>query len=138
MSSFSVVAAVGHLGRQRVVLALVREALLVERLEDDVDLLLEQLAVGLLVEQRRAEGLHLARVVAAADAEGDAPAGQDVGRGVVLGEPQRVPHRRDVEAAAELDAAWSGAPGAAPSAATLGMHSVPSRWKWCSAIQNVS
>jgi hypothetical protein len=34
------------------VLALVAERLLVERLEDDIDLFLEQLAVGRLVQQR--------------------------------------------------------------------------------------
>src|SRR5204862_5391820 len=54
------VAPVGHLGRDRVVLALVRERALVERLEDEADLLLEQLAVRVLVEQRRAEALDLA------------------------------------------------------------------------------
>ena len=101
---FEIVAAIGHPRRDRVVLALVREALVVERLEDDVDLLLEQLAVGRLVEQRRAEGLDLAGVIAAPDAKGDAAAGQDVGRRIILGQPQRVPHRRDVEAAADLDA----------------------------------
>ena len=98
------VAAIRHLRRQRVVLAFVGEALAVERLEDDVDLLLEQLAVGRLIEQRRAEGLHLARVIAAAHAEYDAAAAQDVRHRVVLGEAQRMPHRRDVEAAADLQA----------------------------------
>ena len=97
------IAAVGHLGRQGVVLALVREALLVERLEDDVDLLLEQLAVCVLVDERRAEGLDFAGVIAAAHAEYDAPAGQNVGDGVILGHAQRMPHGRDVEAAADLD-----------------------------------
>ena len=43
------VAAVRYLRRQGVMLALVRKGLLVEGLKDDVDLLLEQLAVGLLV-----------------------------------------------------------------------------------------
>jgi hypothetical protein len=85
------------------VLALVREALVVECLEDQVDLLLEQLAVGRLVLQWRPEGLDLAGVVAAPDPERYPPAGQDLGGGVVFGQPQRVPHRRDVKAAAELD-----------------------------------
>src|SRR3954453_22033300 len=62
------IAAIGHLGRDRVVLALVRERLALERLEDDLDALLEDLAVGLLVEQGRAKRLDLARVIAAADA----------------------------------------------------------------------
>src|SRR2546427_217744 len=65
--------------------------------------LLEQLPVGVLVEQRRAEGLDLARVVAAPDAEDDPAPGQPVDGGVVLGDPERVPHRRDGEAAADLD-----------------------------------
>ena len=95
------VAAIRHFGRQRVVLALVAERLLVERLEDDVDLFLEQFAVGGLVEQRGAEAFDLARVVAAADTEHDAAVGKDIRHRVVLGEAQRMPHRRDVEAAAD-------------------------------------
>jgi len=42
----------------------VRKGALVERFENDLDLLLEQLPVGVLIEQWRAEGLDLARVVA--------------------------------------------------------------------------
>ena len=38
-------------------------------------------------------------MVSAAHPEGDAPAGQNVGGGVVLGQPERVPHGGDVEAA---------------------------------------
>src|SRR4029077_9691297 len=64
---FEGIAAIRHLGRQRVVLALMREALAVEGLEDDLDLLLEQSSVGLLIAQWGAERFHLARVVAAAD-----------------------------------------------------------------------
>ena len=96
------IAAIRHLGRQRVVLAFVAERLLVERLEDDIDLFLEQLAVGRLVEQRRTERLHLARVIAAAEAEDHPAARQNVRHRVVLGQAQRMPHRRDVEAAADL------------------------------------
>jgi hypothetical protein len=71
-----------------------------EGLEQDFDPLLEHLAVGVLVQQRRAEGLDLPGVVAAPDAEDDTPAGQDVGHRIILGEVQRMPHRHDVEAAA--------------------------------------
>ena len=85
-------------------LALVRETLVVKRLEDDLDLLLEQLAIGVLIEHRRAEGLHLARVIAAPDAENGAALGHDVGASEVLGQPQRVPHRRDIESAANPEA----------------------------------
>ena len=42
-------------------------------------------------------------MIAAADAEEDAAAGQDVGHGVVFGQPERMPHRHDVEAAADLE-----------------------------------
>ena len=97
------VASVGHPRRDRVVLALVREGALVERLEDEVDLLLEQLAVGVLIEHRRPERLDLAGVVAAPDPEHDPAVGQPVDGGEVLGHPDRVPHRRDVEAAADAD-----------------------------------
>ena len=95
------VAAVGHLWRKGVVLALVREGLLVERLEDDVHLLLEHLAVGDLVLEGRSEALDLAGVIAPAHAEGDSAAGQDVGGCKVLGQAQGIPHGGDVEAAAE-------------------------------------
>ena len=95
------IAAIGDISGYRVVLALVREGFVVERLEDDLDLLLEQLAVSLLVDDRRAKRFHFAAVIAAADAEYGAALGQDVGGGVILGETQRVPHRRDIEAAAD-------------------------------------
>ena len=86
-------------------LALVGEGVLVERLHYDFHLLLEHLAVGVVVGvgARHAEGVHLPRVIAPAHAEDDPPVGQDVGGGVVLGQPQRVPHGVDVEAAAELE-----------------------------------
>jgi hypothetical protein len=42
-------------------------------------------------------------VIAAADAEDQPPAGEDVDHGVVLGQPQRMPHRSNVEGAAQLD-----------------------------------
>ena len=99
------VAPVLHPRRDRVVLAAVGELLLVERLPHELELLLEQLEVGRRVEEGRAEGLDLARVVAAADPHDDAPAGQDVGDRVVLGQADRVPHREDVERAAELELA---------------------------------
>ena len=97
------VAAVGNFGRQGVILALVRPGFFVERLEDDVYLLFKHLAVGVLVLERRAEALHLAGVIAASHAEDDAPAGQYVGGGEVLGQTQRMPHGGDVEAAAEFE-----------------------------------
>ena len=81
--------------------ALVREAFLIESLEDDLDLLLEQLAVGGLVDQRRTKTFHLAGMVPASHAKYDAAMGKNVRHRVVLGQTQRMPHRCDVEAAAD-------------------------------------
>src|SRR5437867_9918043 len=97
------IAAIRNLRRNRVVLALVGERLLVERFQDDLHLLLEELAIGFRVQNRVAERLHLARVVAAPDAEDEAASRQDVRGRIVLGEPQRVPRGNDVERAADLD-----------------------------------
>jgi hypothetical protein len=80
-----------------------REALVVECFEDDIDLLLVESPVGLLVAQRGTERLHLARVVSATDAKDDATAREDVSGGKVLRQAQRVPHRSDIEAATNLD-----------------------------------
>ncbi len=76
---------------------------LVEGLKNDFELLFEQLAIGIRVEHRRIERLDLTRVVAAANAKEHSAASQIVSRGVVLGQSQRMPHRQDVEATAELD-----------------------------------
>src|SRR5258708_13285068 len=66
-------------------------------------LLLKERPVGLLVAQWGAERFYLARVVAATDAKDDAATGEDVNGGEVLRQPQRMPHRRDIEAATNLD-----------------------------------
>src|SRR5262249_31964872 len=71
--------------------------------EDDIDLLLKERPVGLLVAQWGAERFYLARVVAATDAKDDAAAGEDVNSGEVLRQPQRVPHRSDIEATTNFD-----------------------------------
>ena len=68
-----------------------REALVVEGFEDDIDLLLKERPVGLLVAQWGAERFYLARVVAATDAKDDAAAGEDVSGSEVLCQPQRMP-----------------------------------------------
>ena len=83
--------------------ALVGEGLLVPGLKDEFDLFLEERAIGGVVLQRAAEGRQLSRNIAAADAEAEAPAGEEVGLGHVLGEPQRVPGRNSVEHAAEIE-----------------------------------
>ena len=102
------IAAILHLGRAGEILALERDTLLVEAGEQELELLLEVLAVLVGVEQRGAERFHLARVVAAADAHDDAAVGDDVGHRVVLGEPDRMPHRQHVERAAEFQALGLG------------------------------
>ena len=96
------IAAVRHARRQGVVLAVMGEAVTVKGLEQDLHLLLEQLAVGRLVLQRAAESLDLARVVAATDTEHGAPLCQDVRNRIVLCEAKWMPHWRDVEAATDL------------------------------------
>ncbi len=83
---FEFVAPVGELWRQRIVLALVRECLVVKRLEHDVDLFLKHVAIFVLVHHHTAEGLHFSGVIAAPDPEDDAAIGEDVGGGVVLGQ----------------------------------------------------
>ena len=80
------------------------EGLLVEAFQQQLQLLLEIFAVGVGVEQRRAEGLDLAGVIAAADAHDHAPVGDDVGHRVVFRQADRVPHRQHVEGAAEFEA----------------------------------
>ena len=50
-----------------------------------------------------AERFHLARVVAAPDAHDDPAVGHDIRHCVVLGEADRVPHRQNVEGAAEFE-----------------------------------
>ena len=84
-------------------LAVVREGALVKGLHHHLHLLLEQLPVGVLVYDWVAKALDLTGVVTPANAEDDPPSGQDVGGRVVLRQSQRVPHRVDVEAAAESE-----------------------------------
>ena len=91
--SLSRIAAIGHLRRDRVVL---REGFPLEGLEQNLDTLLKHLPVGILVHERRAETFDFTGVVAAADAEDDPPAGQDVGYRIILGQPQRMPPSRVV------------------------------------------
>ena len=81
----------------------VRKRRLVPGLEDDVDLFFETLAVGFVVVQGRAQGLHFPCDVAAPDAEAKASSGQDVGHGVVFGEPERMPGRDGIEHAAVVE-----------------------------------
>src|SRR6516165_4070723 len=50
------ITAIRHLGRDRVVFSVVRERLALEGLEQDLDALLEHLAVGVLDDERGAEG----------------------------------------------------------------------------------
>ena len=89
------------IGRDVVVLAVVGEGLLVEGHQDGLDLLLEEVPVGLGVQQRRAEGLDLSGLVAAPHAKGNPSPGEDVGRSVVLGQAQWMPVGGDVEGATE-------------------------------------
>jgi hypothetical protein len=77
-----------------------------ERLDQDLNTLREDFAGCFLIHQRQAGGLDFARVVAAADAKDDPLAGQDIGHRVILGQPQRVPHRHDAELQPISIGAW--------------------------------
>jgi hypothetical protein len=83
------------------VLPAVRELVLVERLQNDLQLLLEEVAVRVLVEHRGAEGLQLPRLASPSDPAHDAAPGEDVGHRVVLGQPDRMPLRQDAEGTPE-------------------------------------
>src|SRR5207253_10364279 len=83
--------------RTLVTLAVVAERLLVEALQQEVDLLLEELTVRRLVYDRRPERLDFTGVISTADAHDHAAVGHDVGHRVVLGQPDRMPHRDHIE-----------------------------------------
>ena len=87
----------------RVVLSLMRKRRLVQRLEDDLHLLVKQPAIGLVVTERRVEHFDLPRVIPASYPEYHPPARHVVGHRVVFRKPQRVPHGSDIEPATELD-----------------------------------
>jgi hypothetical protein len=91
-----------HRRRALVEFALEVEFVLVEAGQQKLELFLEQFAVLLGVEQRRAEGLHLAGVVATPHPHDHPAVGDDIRHGVILRQPDRVPHRQHVEGAAEL------------------------------------
>lgn len=80
------------------------EGLLVETLQQELELLLEVFAVGFGIEQRRPERLNLTAVVAAADAHDRAAVRHNVGHGIIFGQSNGVPHRQNVEGAAEFQA----------------------------------
>jgi hypothetical protein len=98
------IAPIGDLRGERVVLPPMRERLLAERLQDDLHLLLEELAVGLGVQHRVAERLHLAGVVPASHPEHDPALGEDIRDRVVLGEAEGMPRGHHVEGATDLHA----------------------------------
>jgi len=118
------------------VLALVAKARSLNDFEDDVDLLLEELAVASWSRIGARKLSDLAGVIAAPDAK-------TTGRWSAS-RPWHSPRPpgsgatwRDVEAAAILmfRVMWQRCRA---SISTFGIHSYPSRWKWCSASQKMS
>ena len=99
------ITAVRHFRRNPVILAFVRERILVKGFHNDFHLFLEHFPVFLVAGERagNAESVHFPGMVAAAHAENHPPAGQNIGGGVILRQPQRMPHRVDVEPAPELE-----------------------------------
>src|SRR6516162_5414518 len=100
---FELVSAIGNRRRALEILAFEVKRLLVEAFQQKIEPLLKNRAVGFGVKQRGTEGLHFAGVIAAPDTHDDPAIGHDVGHCVVFGEPDRVPHRQNVEGAAEFE-----------------------------------
>ena len=91
------------LSRQLVVRAAMGKRRLVPRLEEDLDLLLKEGAVGRISFERRAQRGQFAADVASANAKAETALSEDIGDGKVLGQPQRVPRRHGVEHAAQVE-----------------------------------
>ncbi len=96
------VAAIFDRRRRFVEFALEVKLRFVEACQQQLQSFFEQRTVLFGVDQRRAEALQLACVVAAADAHDDPPVSNDVGHCVILRKADRVPHRQHIESAAEL------------------------------------
>ena len=72
-------------------LAVVRECGFVEGFPHDIDLLFEEFAIGVLVDDGVAEYFDFSGVVAASDSEAYASVCDDICCGVVFGEAEGVP-----------------------------------------------
>src|SRR6266508_4299215 len=60
---FELIASIGDIGWDRIMLSMVGERFFIESLEDDLHLLFEQFAVGISIQHGRAEGLHFTGVI---------------------------------------------------------------------------
>src|SRR5262249_45616544 len=78
--------------------------LIIKRLNNDIAPFREELAVGRLIEQRRPKRFDSPRMIATSHSKRHPPTGEDIGRSKILGQPQGMPHRGNVEAAANLNA----------------------------------
>ena len=76
--------------------------MLVPRFDNNLDLFLEQVPVGFVVEKGRAKSFNLSGNVSAANAKAKAASSQDIGGGYVFGEAKRMPGRQGVEEATEF------------------------------------
>src|SRR6266446_969340 len=100
---FKLIPPVRHRRRQRIVCALMREGRRVKRLHDDLELLLEQLTVGIGILHGRAKRFDLARMIPPPDPKDDPATRQDIRYGKILSESQGMPHGEHIEAAAEFE-----------------------------------
>src|SRR5262249_52409570 len=91
-----------------VVLALEVEGLLVETGQQQPKLLLEQIAVLLGVNERRAECLDLARVISASPSHEDSAVRHDVGHRIILCQSNGMPHRQNIESTTKLQSLGLG------------------------------
>ena len=99
------ITAIGNVGGDLVILAVVRKGPVVEGLENNLALVFEQVPVGRVIGggAGRPQRLSLPRMVTPAHAEDYATAGQVIDSGEILGQSQGVPHGRDIKSATKLE-----------------------------------
>ena len=100
---FEWLAAMLDLGRELVVGTAVGEGGFVPGFENDLDLLLEEFAIGRVVFERATQSRQLAGDISSADAEAESAPSENIGEGDVLGQSQRVPGRDGIEHAAVVE-----------------------------------
>ena len=94
---------VRNIRRNGIVFTLVGKRLFIKGLLDNLHLFFEELSIGVIVNHRRPESLHLTGVVTSSHTENQTAASQDVGHGKVFRQAERMPHGNNVESGAKLE-----------------------------------
>ena len=79
--------------------AFVRKGVFIKCLNDDFQLFLEHLSVGISIQHRHRESFYLTRVVTSPNAECESPIAEIVNDSLVFGQPDGVPIQYYVESA---------------------------------------